>query len=493
MSAEQAVRAYLDRIVGAGVVGAIGLVEDADGLVCLTAGRMSVDGPPMPSDAIIRIQSMTKTVTAVAALRLVEAGLLSLDDPVSTWLPELADPRVLRTPESTLDDTVPVARPITVRHLLNLTSGHGIAEGTPYHEGQVSAGVDAGPEPVVRGADEWLAALATLPLFHQPGEGWLYHHGYMLTGILIGRLTGRPYGDHLADDVFAPLGMVDTGFWAHDPARLPAAYRLEDDGPVETEPADAGHYAGDPGFDVAHGELVSAASDYLRFARMLRDRGLSDGVRYLSAESVAAITSDQVPDEAKTPHSFGANLWQGGSWGYGVFVEGSGRYGWSGGQGTDYSVDPASGRITILLTQVEMGPTTWGAITGFRDVLAGWPLGQTVPTADDGVMKDAITADEFAAHEGLHDWRVADDAATARFHTGSFATGVELVVAIGRDADAADHHPDVDLRYDHVDVRLASHDVGGLSRRDVALARRISAAARAVGATADPDHEEGES
>lgn len=371
MSAEQAVQGYLDRIVGEGVVGAIGVVEDADGIVCLTAGRVALDGPPMPSDAIVRIQSMTKAVTAAAALRLIEAGRLDLDDPVARWLPELAAPRVLRTPESALDDTVALERAITVRDLLALTAGHGIAEGTAYHEGQVAAGVDARPEPVDKGADAWLAALGTLPLFHQPGQGWLYHHGSMLAGILIGRLTGRPYCDHLTDDVFGPLGMVDSGFWARDPGRLPAAYRLTDDGPVEVEPAGDGHHAGDPGFDVAHGELVSTASDYLRFARMLRDHGLCDGERFLSEESVDAMTRDQVPAVAKTPHSFGPDIWQGGSWGFGVFVEESGRYGWSGGLGTDFSVDPASGRITILLAQVEMGPQTWGAITGFREVLGG--------------------------------------------------------------------------------------------------------------------------
>ena len=108
-------------------------------------------------------------------------------------------------------------------------------------------------------------------------------------------------------------------------------------------------------------------------------------------------------------------------------------------------------------------------------------------------MKDSITADEFTAQEGVADWRVADDVASARFHTGSFATGVDLVVAIGRDADAANHHPDVDLRYDHVDVRLTSHDVGGLSRRDVELARKIIEAARTLGAQPDPDFEEDES
>ena len=108
-------------------------------------------------------------------------------------------------------------------------------------------------------------------------------------------------------------------------------------------------------------------------------------------------------------------------------------------------------------------------------------------------MNDSITAEEFSSFEGLRDWRVADDVASARFHTGSFATGVDLVVAIGRDADAAYHHPDVDLRYDHVDVALTSHDVGGLSRRDAQLARAISRAARTLGAKADPDREEEES
>ena len=254
---------YLDQVLAEGVPGAIGLIEDADGTVCLAAGTMTVDGPPMPTDAIVRVQSMTKAVTAVATLRLVEAGRLGLDGPVSRWLPELGSVRVLRTRESEADDTVPPAR------------------------------------------------LASLPLAHQPGEGWRYHHGFMVLGILLGRLTGSPLGRHLAEDVFGPLGMVDTGFWATDPARLPAAYRLDDGVPVETEPAGAGHYAGDPGFRVDHGELVSTASDYLRFARMLRDRGLVDGRRYLGEESVAALTRDQVPEVAKTDESFGPHFWSG--------------------------------------------------------------------------------------------------------------------------------------------------------------------------------------
>ena len=369
-----AVQEYLDRIVDRGIVGAIGLVE-ADGEVELAAsGLMASGGRPMPVDAIVRIQSMTKTVTTVAALRLVEAGRLGLQSPAAEWLPELAAPRVLRTPASEVDDTVELARPITVRHLLSLTAGHGMQEGTPYHAAHEAAGVAAGPDPVDRDAGTWLASLAELPLAHQPGEGWRYHHGFMILGILLERLVGRPLGEHLAEDVFGPLGMVDTGFWASDASRLPAAYRLEDRGPVAVEPAGGGFYAGDQGFSVAHGELVSTASDWLRIALMLRDGGLVDGKRYLSAESVRAMTSGQVPDAAKSPESMGAGFWDGNTWGFGVAIdtEGphAGRFGWSGGLGTDYSVDPRTGRITILLAQVELGPSTFAPVLGFRDVAA---------------------------------------------------------------------------------------------------------------------------
>lgn len=372
MTLPRQVQEYLDDIVAGGIVGAVGLIEDGGEVALASSGLMELGGRPMPTDAIVRIQSMTKAVTTVAALRLVEAGRLGLDDPVSEWLPELAAPRVLRTPTSDLDDTVELTRPITVRHLLTLTCGHGMEEGTPYHAGQVRLGVDAGPDPVSLPADDWLKALASLPLVHQPGDAWRYHHGFMLLGILLSRLTGRPLGEHLAGDVFGPLGMVDTAFWTADPSRLPAAYRIEEDGPVEAEPAGAGFYAADPGFDVSHSELVGTASDYLRFARMLRDGGTVDGQPYLSPDSVAEMTREQVPDAAKSPESMGADFWKGLGWGYGVAVETGpphpGRFTWSGGYGTDFTVDPATGRITILMLQAEMGPAVFGPLFGFREV-----------------------------------------------------------------------------------------------------------------------------
>ena len=322
------VQAYLDRVVADGLPGAVGLVmtptpEGPDELVLASSGRMAVGGAPMRTDAVFRIQSMTKAVTAVATLRLVERGELVLTDPVAPWLPELAEPMVLRAPDAELDDTVPLARPITVRDLLTLTAGHGIDEsGSPYARAQVAAHVAAGPDPVDTDASDWLARLGRLPLAHQPGEGWRYHHGFMILGVLLSRVVGRPLGEHLADDAFGPLGMVDTAFWAAEPERLPAAYRLDAAGAVEIQPAGGGFWAADPGFDAAHGELVSTASDYARFARMLRDGGLVEGEPYLSALSVEALRTDQVPLVAKTPESFG--VWAGSGWGYGVGVESAG-------------------------------------------------------------------------------------------------------------------------------------------------------------------------
>ena len=192
------------------------------------------------------------------------------------WLPELADRRVLTSPAAPLDDTVPARRPITLRHLLTMGSGYGMEWGdTPLQKAMADNGTEAGPDPVTLGADEWLARLAELPLAFQPGEGWRYHHSFAVLGILIARLTGRPLGEHLAEDLFDPLGMPDTALWVPNEKldRLPAAYRHGEGGLVETEPAGGGFYAGPPPFDVSHGELVSTARDYHRFLRMLVDGG----------------------------------------------------------------------------------------------------------------------------------------------------------------------------------------------------------------------------
>jgi CubicO group peptidase (beta-lactamase class C family) len=362
------------------VPGAVAVLASADDEPdVLAIGSAAVDGPAMRPDAIMRIQSMTKAITSVSALRLVAGGVLDLDEGLEEWLPELADRRVLASPGAALSDTAPATRSITLRHLLTNTSGYGmILDDTPLQRAMAENGTEAGADPVTLGADEWLARLAELPLAFQPGDGWRYHHSFGILGILISRVTGRPAGDHLRDDLTGPLGMADTAFWAplDQVHRLPAAYRRTGSGLSETQPSGGGFYAGEPAFDVSHTELVSTARDYFAFLRMLVHGGVAQtgparGERILPAELAAAMTTDQTPAAAKAPDSFFPGFWDQTGWGFGVGVETTGahpgRFTWSGGQGTNFYVD-ADGTIGILLTQVEIDEPVGELISDFQEV-----------------------------------------------------------------------------------------------------------------------------
>jgi len=370
----RALQELLNRHVLSGTIpGGVALLGAGSAEV-VTAGVASLGGSPMGEDAIIRIQSMTKGITSVAALRLVEAGRLELNQSVVDWLPELSDRRVLRGPMAELDDTVPARRAITLRHLLTNTCGYGmVMQASPLQQAMAANGTEAGPEPPAIGADEWLGRLADLPLAFQPGEGWRYHHSFAVLGILISRVTGRALGEHLAEDVLGPLGMIDTALWvpASKLDRMPAAYRHGRDGLVEIEPAGGGFYAGPPSFDVSHGELVSTARDYHRFTRMLAEGGRVNGQPIISPDHLQQMTSDQVPAACKTADSFFPGFWDGTGWGFGVAVKTDGpqrgRIGWSGGLGTDFFVDP-DGTIGILLTQVEMGAEIWPLVVQFQSL-----------------------------------------------------------------------------------------------------------------------------
>jgi CubicO group peptidase (beta-lactamase class C family) len=360
----------LDRHVAAGAApGVVAIIGTAESTEPVAAGVASLGGARMPTDAIMRIESMTKAISAVAALRLIESGAISLDQPVDEWLPELADRRVLTSPTAGLDDTVAAERPITLRHLLTNTSGYGmIFADSPLKRAMADKGTEAGTEPVALGAGEWLQRLGELPLAFQPGEGWRYHHSFGVLGILIARVTGRPLAEHLAEEIFVPLGMTDTALWVPVDKldRLPAAYRHGPSGVVEIEPAAGGFYAGPPPFDIDHGELVATARDFYRFAR-----ALADDTGLISAEHKRLLTSDQVPEQCKTDDSFFPGFWDGTGWGFGVGVSTAGRhqgrYGWSGGLGTDFFVDP-DGTVGVLLTQVEMGSRLWPLIADFQEL-----------------------------------------------------------------------------------------------------------------------------
>jgi CubicO group peptidase (beta-lactamase class C family) len=363
----------LARHVETGTIqGAVALLGRGDDVEVTAVGVASDDGRPMPADAIMRIQSMTKVITSVAALRLVESGRLGLDQSVEEWLPEFANRRVLISPTAALEDTVPARRAITLRHLLTNASGYGMSmTDSPLLRAMAENGTEAGAEPLTLGADEWVARLAELPLAFHPGEGWRYHHSFGLLGILLARLTRRPLDEYLAEDLFVPLGMIDTALSVPEEKldRLPAAYRHGEDGLVETEPASGGFYAGPPPFDVSHGEFVSTVADFHRFTRLLAGGGRVDGEALLSAEHLQQMTSDQVPAENKTPDSFFPGFWDGMGWGFGVGVQTEGpqqgRCGWGGGQGTDFFVDQ-DGTVGILFTQVELGERMSPLLAEFR-------------------------------------------------------------------------------------------------------------------------------
>ena len=323
---------------------------------------------PMRRDTIFRVASISKPVTAAAAMILVEEGKLRLDDPVEKFLPELKDRKVLRSIESPLDDTVPANRPITTRDLLTFRAGIGaimvFPSKYPIQKAMEEAGVAAGPFLFSGGGnDEFMKRIGGLPLVHQPGEKWLYHTGLDILGVLLARASGKSLGDFLRERIFDPLGMKDTGF--HVPAakidRLATAYMTDfsNGQRVIFDEARGGKFASPPVFESGGGGLVSTADDFFAFGRMMMDKGLHGRERILSRLSVELMTTDQITPEQKAASPFFANFWDSRGWGLGLSIitrrdeisHVPGRYGWDGGYGTSFYCDPNEDLIGILMTQ----------------------------------------------------------------------------------------------------------------------------------------------
>jgi CubicO group peptidase (beta-lactamase class C family) len=196
------------------VPGAVGLVARGDRMEVAAVGSMAVGGAPMARDSICRFASITKPITAAAVMMLVDDGRIALDDPVGRWLPELAEPAVVRTPASPVDDVVAAARPITVFDLLSSQAGYGFASDftLPAVQRLFSVQKDGREPHSFPRPDVWMAELAQVPMLYQPGQAWLYDTCSTLQGVLIARVSGQPLPGFLAERVFAPLGMSDTGF-----------------------------------------------------------------------------------------------------------------------------------------------------------------------------------------------------------------------------------------------------------------------------------------
>lgn len=346
--------------------GLVMMVARGDQVHTEVLGSMSVGGPPMRPDAIFRISSMTKPMTAAATLALAAEGLLRLDEPVDRLLPELADRRVLRRMDGPLDDTVPVRRAITVRDLLRFTSGFGSTAGilTFPNRFPVVAAANAlhlapfGPHDPLGppDPDTWIARLGSLPLIAQPGERFLYHTGAQVLGVLLARAAGQSFAEVLRTRIFEPLGMRDTGFWVCEPDRLCSAYlRAGKAGLVAID----WDLSKPPTFCDGATGLVTTARDLLAFSRML----LRGGDPVLPAQAVAEMTREQVSPELKARVGLGKGFFYQRGWGYGVYimVEGpdTGAYGAGGFFGTSWLVNPALDLTMIVLSQRMLDRGRW--------------------------------------------------------------------------------------------------------------------------------------
>ena len=315
---------------------------------------------PMQRDTIFRTASMSKPVTVAAAMTLVDEGKLALSDPISRWLPELSDTRVLIDPHGPLDQTVPARRPITVDDLMTHRSGlaytFSVTGPLSRAYSQLSLRQDQ---------DHWLAEVAALPLVHQPGDRLTYSHATDVLGIALSRIEGKPLHEVLSERIFTPLGMTDSGFFISPEQRRRAAtmYRLDGEiglshdamGPVPVT---------EPRFCQGGAGLVSTAHDYLQFARMLLDGGEVDGIRVLSEASAELMRTNQLTEDQKRVPFLGMPFWIGRGFGLNLSVVtdpaqskqlfgpgGLGTFSWPGAFGTWWQADPANQLIIIYLIQ----------------------------------------------------------------------------------------------------------------------------------------------
>ncbi|PVC91459.1 serine hydrolase [Streptomyces sp. CS090A] len=389
--------------------GAVALVARGDRVEVAAAGSATLAGTtgttgttPMRRDSVFRIASITKPVIAAAAMTLVEDGLIAPADPVAAWLPELSSPLVVRTPQSPVDDVVSAVRPITLLNLLTSRAGYGFPSdfSLPALAPLFAELKQGPPQPqAVPGPDAWMAALSRIPLLHQPGDGWLYNTCSDILGVLISRVADRPLPAYLAERIFEPLGMTDTGFAVAPGAldRFTAYYRAgEGDGSgsgdgseagvgngsgngLELVDAPDGQWSSPPVFPSGAGGLVSTVDDWYAFGRMLLAEGLADdGRRVLAGESVRQMVTDQLtPDQRAASGLFT----EGQGWGFGGSVDVEitapwnvlGRYGWIGGTGTTAHIIPSTGTVAVLLTQLELaGPVAPQVMRDFWTYAAGF-------------------------------------------------------------------------------------------------------------------------
>jgi CubicO group peptidase (beta-lactamase class C family) len=395
---EAAIRPYVD----AGELAGAATLVWRDGRVTHTTslGRRDLSTElPVERDTIFRIASLTKPVTSVAALMLVDEGRITLNDPIALYAPEFARMRVLRDPDGPLDDTVDAERPITFGDLLTHRSGLTVGE---LHRGPIAcAYADAlgGQIDNPLRPDEWIGRLATLPLIDQPGSNFHYGLSTDLLGFLIARLDDAPLGEVLERRIFQPLGMSDTGFVVprEKRARRAGLCGFDAEGRLTALAATPGGHAraerpDDMTFESGGQGLWSTLDDYLVFARIFIGGGTVDGTRLLQPETFPMMTSNQLtPHQRGSARMLGGNLFaKGHGYGMGVAVVmepekadrlrcrgGVGTVGWPGAYGSWWQADPTDNSVMIFMAHnmLELdqmsrgiGLGVWGAIGEFHQL-----------------------------------------------------------------------------------------------------------------------------
>ena len=324
-------------------------------------------GTPVETDTIWRIASMTKPITAVAAMTLWEEGVFELTDPISNWLPEFENVRVYERGVAHTMVTVPATEPIRVWHLLSHTSGltagfmrQGIVDEL-YRNAGYEFGAPAGHD-LAACVTDW----AGLPLLFQPGSRW----GYGVSSDVLGRLieiwTGQPLDVAFANRVFEPLGMTDTGFFVEPSKydRLAALYHAGEDGQATRSPANELVIDKRPAIFSGGGGLVSTLSDYLRFTRMLVNEGELDGTRLLSPRTVRLMASNHLSGDLAelSTGGFAETSFEGVGFGLGFAVlddpvkshspASKGEFYWGGIFSTGFWIDPVDDVTCVFMTQL---------------------------------------------------------------------------------------------------------------------------------------------
>ena len=357
---------------------------------------------PIDRDTIFRIASMTKPITSVAALMLVDEGKIALNDPVSKYAPEFSKMRVLRSPDGPLEETEDSVRPITVEDLLTHRSGLTYAD---FHRGPIARAyrealggdIDSHVAP-----DDWIRRLAKLPLIGQPGSAMYYGTSTDLLGFLIARIEGTSLGTLLDRRIFGPLGMTDTGFFVPPQKRhrCASAYGFDDEGRlvkritwgggvvVPERPRHMAYESGGAG-------LWSTIDDYMKFARLFLGDGAVDGVRLLRPETLAMMMTNQLTGaQRENSRLLGQKPFAvGRGFGLGVSVVlktdqadlmrrgGVGTVSWPGAFGGWWQADPNDRSVFIFLAHnmVDLaqmakgiGLGVWAAIEDFQIAAMAW-------------------------------------------------------------------------------------------------------------------------